>query len=153
MSSRLFQTIREERGLVYSIYSDLAPYRDTGSLCVYAGTSAAQAINVVDLIMAEFRRIKSEPVDPGELRRAKDQLKGNLLLSLESSTARMSNLARQEMYFHQFASFDEILQKVEEVTSDQITQMAQQLLRPELVAVTLLGRLEGIKLSRDRLVC
>ena len=153
MSSRLFQTIREERGLVYSIYSDLAPYRDTGSLCVYAGTSAAQAINVVDLIMAEFRRIKSEPVDPGELRRAKDQLKGNLLLSLESSTARMSNLARQEMYFHQFASFDEILQKVEEVTSDQITQMAQHLLRPELVAVTLLGRLEGIKLSRDRLVC
>ena len=153
MSSRLFQTIREERGLVYSIYSDLAPYRDTGSLCVYAGTSAAQALHVVDLIMAEFRRIKSSPVDPGELRRAKDQLKGNLLLSLESSSARMSNLARQEMYFHHFSSFDEILQNVESVTSEQIMQMAQTLLRPELVAVTLLGRLEGIKLTRDHLVC
>jgi predicted Zn-dependent peptidase len=153
MSSRLFQTIREERGLVYSIYSDFAPYRDTGSLCVYAGTSASQAIHVVDLIMAEFRRIKSERVDAGELRRAKDQLKGNLLLSLESSSARMSNLARQEMYFNHFSSFDEILQNVEAVTSDQIMQMAQQLLRPELVAVTLLGRLEGIKLTRDHLVC
>lgn len=153
MSSRLFQTIREERGLVYSIYSDLAPYRDTGSLCVYAGTSAAQALTVVDLIMEEFRRIKSSPVDPGELRRGKDQLKGNLLLSLESSTARMSNLARQEMYFHHFSSFDEILQKVEEVTADQIMQMAQTLLRPELVAATLLGRLEGVKLTRDHLVC
>lgn len=153
MSSRLFQTIREERGLVYSIYSDLAPYRDTGSLCVYAGTSAAQALNVVDLIMAEFRRIKSEPVAPDELRRAKDQLKGNLLLSLESSSARMSNLARQEMYFNHFSSFDEILNNVEAVTSEQIMQMAQTLLRPELVAVTLLGRLEGIKLNRDRLVC
>jgi predicted Zn-dependent peptidase len=153
MSSRLFQTIREERGLVYSIYSDLAPYRDTGSLCVYAGTSAIQAVHVVDLIMAEFRRIKSEPVAADELRRAKDQLKGNLLLSLESSTARMSNLARQEMYFHHFASFDQILQKVEAVTAEQIMQMAQTLLHAELVAVTLLGRLEGIKLSRDHLTC
>jgi predicted Zn-dependent peptidase len=103
--------------------------------------------------MAEFRRIKSSPVDPGELRRAKDQLKGNLLLSLESSSARMSNLARQEMYFNHFSSFDEILQRVEAVTADQIMQMAQQLLRPELVAATLLGRLEGIKLTRDHLVC
>ena len=153
MSSRLFQTIREERGLVYTIYSDLAPYRDTGSLCVYAGTSAAQATNVVTLILAEFCRIKSEPVSPDELRRAKDQLKGNLLLSLESSTSRMANLARQEMYFHQFSGFDEILQKVEEVTADQIMQMAQTLLRPELIAVTLLGRLEGVKLSRDHLTC
>ncbi len=153
MSSRLFQTIREERGLVYSIYSDLAPYRDAGSLCVYAGTSAAQALNVVDLIMAEFRRIKTEPVAQDEIRRAKDQLKGNLVLSLESSTARMSNLARQQMYFNYFSGFDEILEKVEAVTVDQIMEMAQTLFRPELVAVTLLGRLEGVKLTRDRLIC
>src|SRR6202034_2799292 len=70
MSSRLFQTVREERGLVYAIYSDLAPYRDTGSLCVYAGTSADRALQVIDLIMEEFRRLKTEPLQPRELRRA-----------------------------------------------------------------------------------
>ncbi len=67
MSSRLFQTVREERGLVYAIYSDLAPYRDTGSLCVYAGTSADRALQVIDLIMEEFRRLKTEPLQPGEV--------------------------------------------------------------------------------------
>ncbi len=100
MSSRLFQTIREERGMAYSIYSDLSPYRDTGTLCVYAGTSAGKALEVVDLILAEFRQLKQTPLAPEELTRAKDQLKGNMLLGLESSTARMANLARQEMYFH-----------------------------------------------------
>ena len=63
MSSRLFQTIREERGMAYSIYSDLSPYRDTGTLCVYAGTSAGKALSAVDLILAEFRKLKE--VAPG----------------------------------------------------------------------------------------
>src|SRR5271169_5137000 len=103
MSSRLFQTIREERGLAYSIYSDLSPYRDTGTLCVYAGTSASNAIEVIELVMTEFHRLKEELLPADELRRAKDQLKGNILLSLESSMSRMSNLARQEMYFQCFS--------------------------------------------------
>ena len=124
MSSRLFQTVREERGLVYAIYSDLAPYRDTGSLCVYAGTSSDRALQVIDLIMEEFRRLKTEPLQPGELRRAQDQLKGNLLLSLESSMSRMSNLARQQMYFERFFSLDEILERVEAVTEEEVMAMA-----------------------------
>src|SRR5208337_919980 len=77
MSSRLFQTIREERGMVYSIFSDLRPYRDTGTLCVYAGTSAGKAIEVVDLILGEFASLKQEALGQEELTRAKDQLKGN----------------------------------------------------------------------------
>ena len=85
MSSRLFQTIREERGMAYSIYCDLSPYRDTGTLCVYAGTSAGKALEVVDLILAEFRKLKQTPLHAEELTRAKDQLKGNMLLGLESS--------------------------------------------------------------------
>jgi predicted Zn-dependent peptidase len=153
MSSRLFQTIREERGMVYSIYSDLSPYRDTGTLCVYAGTSAAKALEVVDLILAEFRNLKQTPLAHEELTRAKDQLKGNLLLGLESSTARMANLARQEMYFHQFFTVDELIARIDEVDSAQVQVMAQRLFRPEQIAVTLLGRLNGVKLSRTRLVC
>jgi predicted Zn-dependent peptidase len=153
MSSRLFQTVREERGLAYSIYSDLNPYSDTGSLCVYAGTSADRAVQVIDLVMAEFSRLKTEPLPADELRRAKDQLKGNLLLSLESSMSRMSNLARQQMYFNYFFGQQEILDKVEGVTAEQVMEMAKSLFQPDLVAVTLLGRLDGLKLTRSRLVC
>ena len=153
MSSRLFQTIREERGMAYSIYSDLSPYRDTGTLCVYAGTSAGKALEVVDLILGEFARLKQETLSLEELTRAKDQVKGNILLGLESSNARMANLARQEMYFHQFISVDEIIARIDEVTAAEVQAMAQRLFDPASIAVTLLGRLNGIKLKRERLVC
>jgi predicted Zn-dependent peptidase len=153
MSSRLFQTVREERGLAYSIYSDLNPYSDTGSLCVYAGTSSDRAIQVVQLVMEQFRRLKTETLAADELRRAKDQLKGNLLLSLESSMSRMSNLARQQMHFNYFFGMQEILDKVESITEDQVLAMANHLFQPETVAVTLLGRLDGVKLTRNQLEC
>ena len=153
MSSRLFQTIREARGLAYAIYSDLSPYSDTGSLCVYAGTSAGKALEVVDLVMAEFRNLKENPLTEEELRRGKDQLKGNILMGLESSNSRMANLARQEMYFHQFFTAEEVIARIETVTADQIQTMAKRLFVPDRIAVTLLGRLTGIKLTRDRLVC
>src|SRR5271163_354044 len=153
MSSRLFQTVREERGLAYSIYSDLNPYRDTGSLCVYAGTSSSKAVQVVELVMTEFRRLKEEPLPADELQRAKDQLKGNILLSLESSMSRMSNLARQEMYFQYFFGMQEILDKIEAVTAEQVMEMAQSIFKPEEVAVTLLGRLDGLKVTRKELAC
>jgi predicted Zn-dependent peptidase len=153
MSSRLFQTIREERGLAYSVYSDLAPYRDTGNLCVYAGTSAGKALEVIDLILTEFRNLKETPISNEELTRAKDQLKGNILLGLESSNSRMANLARQEMYFHQFFSAEEVIARIDEVDAGQVQAMAQRLLNPERIAVTLLGRLDGVKLTRARLAC
>ncbi|MGA3035463.1 MAG: pitrilysin family protein [Terracidiphilus sp.] len=153
MSSRLFQTIREERGLAYSVYSDLSPYRDTGNLCVYAGTSAGKVLQVVDLILAELRAVKDTPVGAEELTRAKDQLKGNILLGLESSNSRMANLARQEMYFRQFFTSDEVIARIDEVTAEQVQAMAQKLFRPECIAVTLLGRLDGVKLSRGMLEC
>ncbi|HEY1256277.1 MAG TPA: pitrilysin family protein, partial [Terracidiphilus sp.] len=143
MSSRLFQTIREERGMAYSIYSDISPYRDTGTLCVYAGTSAGKALEVVDLILAEFRKLKQEPLNAEELTRAKDQVKGNILMGLESSNARMANLARQEMYFHEFFTVDEIIARISDVTADQVQTMAQRLFDTERIAVTLLGRLNG----------
>ena len=153
MSSRLFQSIREERGMVYSIYSDLSPYRDTGTLCVYAGTSAGKALEVIDLILGEFSRLKQEPLSLEELTRAKDQVKGNILMGLESSNSRMANLARQEMYFRNFMTVEEVIARIDEVEADQVQSMAQRLFDPNRIAVTLLGRLNGVKLKRERLVC
>ncbi len=153
MSSRLFQTVREERGMAYSIYSDLSPYTDTGSLCVYVGTSAGKALEVIDLVLAEFRSLKENLLSDEELTRAKDQLRGNILMGLESSNSRMANLARQEMYFHQFFTVDEVIARIDAVDASQVQAMAQRLFDPERIAVTLLGRLTGIKLNRARLVC
>ena len=153
MSSRLFQTIREERGMAYSIYSDLSPYSDTGLMCVYAGTSADKALEMLDLVMAEFSALKETPLTAEELHRAKEQVKGNILLGLESSGSRMSNLARQEMYFKHFFSVEEVLDRLDAVTADQVQTMAQKLFVSERIAVTLLGRLDGLKLKRSRLVC
>ena len=153
MSSRLFQNIRERQGLAYSIFSDLSPYRDTGCLSVYAGTSLESTIKVVESISGEFRELKDHPVPEDELRRAKDQLKGSLMLSLESTTARMSNLARQEMYFDRFFGLDEILEGVESVTAEDLQKLAQEFFLTDAVAVTVLGNLEGLKLSREQLAC
>jgi predicted Zn-dependent peptidase len=153
MSSRLFQNIRERQGLAYAIYSDLSPYRDTGCLSVYAGTSRESAAKVVQCIVSEFRKLKAEPVPHEELRRSKDQLKGSLMLSLESSTARMSNLARQEMYFDRFYSMDELLEKIESVTSEELQQLANEFFHTDSIAVTVLGNLNGLKLRREQLAC
>jgi predicted Zn-dependent peptidase len=153
MSSRLFQTIREERGMAYSIYSDLSPYRDTGTLCIFAGTATGKSLEVVQLILAEFRKLKETLLGDEELTRAKDQLKGNILMGLESSNSRMANLARQEIYFHQFFAVEEIIARIDAVDAAQVQAMAQRLFDPDRIAVTLLGRLDGVKLNRKMLVC
>lgn len=153
MSSRLFQNVRERQGLVYSIYSDLNPYRDTGCLAVYAGTSRESAGKVVQSVVEEFRKLKNELVSPEELTRSKSQLKGNLMLSLESSTARMSNLARQEMYFDRFISLDELIQRIEAVTAETIHALAHEFFQTDRIAVTILGNLKNFKISRDQLAC
>ncbi len=153
MSSRLFQNIRERQGLVYSIFSELNPYRDTGCLAVYAGTSRATAPQVVTSIVNEFRELKRNPVSDEELQRAKNQLKGSLMLSMESSTARMSNLARQEMYYNRFFGMSEIIERVEAVSVEDVQKNAIEFFSPEQIAVTVLGNLNGLKLTRDLLAC
>ena len=97
--------------------------------------------------------MKQEPLNEEELTRAINQVKGNILLGLESSNARMANLARLEMYFHEFITVDEIIARIGEVQAAQVQTMAQRLFDSEQVAVTLLGRLDGVKLGRARLVC
>ena len=124
MSSRLFQNIRERQGLAYSVFSELNPYRDTGCLSIYAGTSVEAAPKVVESITKEFRELKERQVSDEELRRAKDHLKGSLILGLESTGSRMSNLARQEMYFGRFFTLDELLlESTEAVATDDVRRI------------------------------
>jgi predicted Zn-dependent peptidase len=153
MSSRLFQNVREKQGLAYSIFSELNPYKDTGCLAVYAGTSRESALKVVQSVVQEFRAVKSGELTEEEIKRAKDQLKGSLMLSLESSMARMSNLARQEMYHDRFMGMDEIIAKIEEVSREDVVQSANEMFQTDKVAVTVLGNLNGLKVTRDELVC
>jgi len=153
MSSRLFQNIREKRGLAYSVYSELSLYRDTGCLLVSAGTSIEAAAQVIRLTLEEFTRFKQEPVTPEELRRAKDQLKGSLMLGLESTSSRMANLARQELFFGRFFTLDEILESIEEVTAGQLQSISQHFFAPEKISLTVLGNLNGFRVERHQLSC
>ena len=153
MSSRLFQNIREKRGLAYAIFSELTPYSDAGMLTVYAGSAKETVGQILDLIVSEFRDLKESPVTEEELTRSKNHLKGSLMLSLESTSARMSNLARQELYFRRFYTLDEILASIEVVTREQLQKLAQQYFRTKDTAVTVLGNLNGFELDRSRLSC
>jgi predicted Zn-dependent peptidase len=148
MSSRLFQTIREDRGLAYSIYSEVNPFRDTGSLCVYAGTSIDKTAELIRLTIDELRRLTLEAAPEAELKRAKDQLKSNIVLGLESSSSRMSNLARQEMYFGRFFTVDEIIEQIDAVGPEEVQTLAKELFQPEAIALTLLGNLGTTTVTR-----
>ncbi|HSC72238.1 MAG TPA: pitrilysin family protein, partial [Candidatus Methylomirabilis sp.] len=141
MSSRLFQEIREKRGLAYSIYSYQASYHDSGLMAVYAGTSAESYPQVVDLIRAEFARLRTECVDLDEFQRAKEQLKGNLLLGLESTSSRMTRLAKAEIYFQRSFDLDEIIRGIEGVKPQTFAELTQSLLTPDRYALTTIGRL------------
>ena len=153
MSSRLFQNIREKRGLAYAVFSEITPYSDAGMLTVYAGSAKETVGQVLDLIVSEFRDLKKSLVTEEELTRSKNHLKGSLMLSLESTSARMSNLARQELYFRRFYSLDEILASIEAVPREQLQSLARQYFRAEDTAVTVLGNLNGFTLDRARLAC
>ena len=153
MSSRLFQNIRERQGLAYAVFSELSPCRDTGCLSIYAGTSRESANRVVESVMHEFSDLKTRTVPAEELRRAKDHLKGSLMLSLESTTSRMSNLARQEIYFGRFFSLDEIANRIEKVTAEEVSTVANEFFQPQRIAMTVVGNLEGLKLGREQFAC
>src|SRR5277367_2682898 len=153
MSSRLFQNIRERQGLAYAVFSELNPYSDTGCLSVYAGTSLESAKQVVESVLKEFTDLKQQLAPAEEVRRAKDHLKGSLMLSLESTSSRMSNLARQEMHFRRFFSLDELVESIETVTAADVQRVAQKFFEQKNVALTVLGNLDGFKIGREDLAC
>ena len=153
MSSRLFQNIREKRGLVYTVFSGLSSFRDAGCLNVYAATSTERARRVIDLILKEFCLLKSNPITAEELQRAKDYLKGSLLLGLESTASRMGHLARQYLYFGRYITQDEIARAVDRISLEDVQEVARETLRSEHLAVTVLGPLDHLKLARADLTC
>jgi predicted Zn-dependent peptidase len=142
MSSRLFQEIREKRGRAYSVYSFLASYKDIGYLGVYAGTSLEWVEEVVDLILKEMRRLAAGEVGEEEIERTKNQLIGNMILGLETSDSWMSHSARNEIYFGHTISLEDMSHKIRSVSRSDIVDLASAILRPEGMALTLLGDIE-----------
>jgi predicted Zn-dependent peptidase len=151
MSSRLFQNVREKRGLAYAVFSGLSAYRDAGALTIYAGCANEAVTEVIDLTVEELRQLKRDAAPEAELRRAKDHLKGSLMLSLENTASRMSHLARQEIYFDRQFGLDETLAGVERVTAGDVSRVAASLFSNGALAGTVLGPLDGWTYPAERL--
>lgn len=149
LSSRLFQEIREQRGLVYSVFSYHSSYHDSGLFCVYAGLSKENVRAALELIIKEIQDIQSHGVQPEELQRAKDQLKGNLLLSLESVSTRMSRLGKSQLYLGKVIPPEEIVRRIMSVTDEHIRELARTVLRPENFSLASVGPWENGDVLRE----
>ena len=147
MSSRLFQEIREKRGKAYSVYSFLSAYKDVGYLGVYAGTSLEGAEEVVNLILREMRRLAAGEIGEEELERTKSQLIGGMILGLETSDSWMSHITKDEIYFGEDISLEDISRGIRSVSRDDIVELAGAIIRPAGMALTLLGDIEKKKLD------
>ena len=139
MSSRLFQKIREEHGLAYSVYSYHSTYQDAGLHTIYCGTSREGFPKALGIIRKEMVELASHKLDVDELATAKQQLKGNLLLGLESTGNRMNQLARNEIYFGRQVPPEEIAAGIDDVTEEQVRQLAADLFNEESMAITVIG--------------
>jgi predicted Zn-dependent peptidase len=136
MSSRLFQEIREKRGLAYSVYSYHAMYAETGAFCVYAGTTPARARQVMELVNLELDEVAENGLTPAELERAKGHMKGALVLSMEDTGGRMTRLGKSEIGHGEILSIDEIIERIDGVTPDDAGEIAAEVLsRPRSIAV------------------
>jgi len=151
MSSRLFQTIREERGLAYSVYSGLNTFLDSGLLTVYAATSPKAATQVIRLVVQELRSLAEAGPKPEELTMAQEHLKGSLMLALESTSSRMSQLARQEIYFGRQITSKETLDRVSRVTRRQVQAVARRLFRGRRIALAAVGQVDRMRIDRRAL--
>ena len=147
MSSRLFQEVREKRGRVYSIYSFHSSFIDCGYFAIYAGTNPEWVDEVIEVTLKELKKVEREGLTPSELARAKCQLKGNMLLGLESTESRMNRLARNEVYSGRDIPLEEVAAEIERVTNDQVIELATAFFKPETMGLVALGDLKGRKLD------
>jgi predicted Zn-dependent peptidase len=143
-SSRLFQEIRERRGLAYSVYSFPSHYADAGALCVGAGCLPGRLDDVLKVVRTELGRLADDGITPDELSRGKGQLRGGMVLGLEDSASRMSRIAKSELLYDDLPSIAEVIRRVDEVTLDQVHSLARTLFRqPQTLAVVGPGRRAG----------
>jgi predicted Zn-dependent peptidase len=150
-SSRLWQSVREQRGLAYSVGAGASAFSDIGVFTIYAGTSPKQLDEVVDLSLLELRRVVRESVAEEELKLVKDQTVSSILLGLESSSVRAGALARQEIVHGRRISPDEIISRLEAVTIEDLQRIARQYFTSEGLALVALGDLNGFRVDRSRL--
>ena len=139
ISSRLFQSIREDKGLAYSIYSYQTNYSDCGLFTIYAGTRPSNTAQVTELIRQNIVELKAQGITPRELTKTKEQLKGSLLLGLESSSSRMSRIGKMELTLGKYITLDEIVTKIDKVSLEDLRQITQELFIPETLCFTALG--------------
>ncbi|HUN58712.1 MAG TPA: pitrilysin family protein [Candidatus Binataceae bacterium] len=149
MSSRLFQEVREKRGRVYSIYSFLSAFMDCGYFGVYAGTNPEWVEEVIEVTLNEIGKVARDGLEPRELSRAKSQLKGNMLLGMESTDSRMNRLARNEIYFRRDIPLEEVAHGIEQVTNDQVVELASICFKPDQMGMVLVGDLKGRELTNE----
>jgi len=148
MSSRLFQEVREKRGLAYSIFSTLSPFRHFGIAYVYAGTSKENLPQVVEIILDQFSKIKKEGLTKEEIEKGKEFIKGTTVLGLESTSSRMSWMARSEFYFNRVMTVDEVFNKVDQVTQDDILRLAEKYFRDEYLTLAVIGDLKELPFQK-----
>ena len=151
MSSRLFQNVREKRGLAYAVFSSLSAYQDAGALSIYAGCANDAVTELIDVVVKEIRQVRDVALDATELRRAKDHLKGSLMLGLESTSSRMSHLARQEIYRDRSDTMDEMLAAIERVSIDDVQRLAGTFFESGALGATVLGNVNGLQVTREQL--
>ena len=150
MSSRLFQQIREKEGLAYAVFSFADFFIDTGIFGAYVGADASQMKRVLQMIISAFEHFTSKPVSADELARIKSQLKGNLMLSLESTGNRMIRLAKMEIYLDGYSGLDETIADIDRVTAEEVQAVARELFDPQKCIITVLGPVrEGVITEDD----
>jgi predicted Zn-dependent peptidase len=149
MSSRLFQEIREKRGLAYTVYSYQSSYQDTGLFTIYMGVGEDSAEQSINLVIQELKRLKEEPVPDAELQAAKEQLKGNLLLASENTDNRMTRLAKSEIYFNKFITIEEVLKNIDKTTSEAVGNLAREIFQSEYLSLAILGPVNKKKFSPE----
>jgi predicted Zn-dependent peptidase len=150
-SSRLWQKVREEKGLAYSVGASAAMYQDCGVFSIYAGTSPKQVEQVLDISLKELRSVVKNGISQEELELMKEQSVASILLGLEDSGVRAGTLARLEMVHGRQISIEETLAKIEAVTIDEVREIAREFFQTEKIAFAALGNLNGLKIKRDRL--
>jgi predicted Zn-dependent peptidase len=151
MSSRLFQNVREKRGLAYAVFSSLSAYQDAGALSIYAGCANEAVAELIEVVVGEIRQVRDLPLGETELRRAKDHLKGSLMLGLESTSSRMSHLARQEIYRDHTDTLDEMLAAIERVTAGDVQRVATAFFAAGALGATVLGHVNGLQVTKEQL--
>lgn len=143
MSSRLFQRIREERGLVYSIYSHIASFKDTGIFTIYAGLGREQLIEVVQLIRKNIEDMKKNLITKDELERSKEQLKGNYILGLEGTFSRMLDLGKSKLLLNRIVTLDEVLEKIDRVEMDDIERVVHKVFNKDKYNIAYVGNVNN----------